>query len=64
MEKEYCLSSLDDHSERYFFSRCMQSQLSHAVLREDFEEAGRLKVAIAAASRRDAVGRAMFYLKV
>ncbi|KAI4342054.1 hypothetical protein MLD38_026715 [Melastoma candidum] len=41
----------------------LKSQLSHAVLSEEYEEAGRLKVAIAAASTSDTVGRAMFYLK-
>lgn len=34
------------------------------MLKEDYEEAGRLKVAIAAASTGDAVGRVMSYLKV
>ncbi|KAK3420186.1 hypothetical protein EUGRSUZ_G00990 [Eucalyptus grandis] len=41
----------------------LKSQLSNAVVKEDYEEAGRLKVAIAAASTGDTVGRVMSYLK-
>ncbi|KAJ0262835.1 Protein EXECUTER 1 [Hirschfeldia incana] len=37
----------------------LKSQLNGAVKREDYEDAARLKVAIAAASTNDAVGRAM-----
>ncbi|CAN7015703.1 unnamed protein product [Brassica rapa subsp. trilocularis] len=38
----------------------LKSQLNGAVKREDYEDAARLKVAIAAASTKDAVGRVMF----
>lgn len=37
----------------------VQSQLSRAIKREDYEDAARLKVAIAAAATNDAVGRVM-----
>lgn len=37
----------------------LKSQLRHAVNREDYEDAARLKVAIAAASSNDTVGRVM-----
>ena len=37
----------------------VQSQLNGAVKREDYEDAARLKVAIAAASANDSVGRVM-----
>lgn len=42
----------------------MQSQLTNAIEREDYEEAARIKVAIAAAARSDTVGRVMSHLKV
>lgn len=41
-----------------------QSQLIRAINREDFEDAARLKVAIAAAATNDTVGRVMSYLNV
>ncbi|CAH8329430.1 unnamed protein product [Eruca vesicaria subsp. sativa] len=41
------------------FVSVLKSQLNRAVKREDYEDAARLKVAIAAASRNDAVGRVM-----
>ncbi|KAK6945820.1 hypothetical protein RJ641_013364, partial [Dillenia turbinata] len=37
----------------------LKSQLGHAVNREDYEDAARLKVAIAAAAKNDTVGRVM-----
>lgn len=42
----------------------LQSQLDHAVKREDYDDAARLKVAIAAAATNDAVGRVMSQLNV
>lgn len=41
-----------------------QSQLGRAVYTEDFEDAARLKVAIAAAATNDVVGRVIFHLNV
>lgn len=41
-----------------------QSQLASAIESEDYEDAARIKVAIAAAATSDTVGRAMSYLKV
>ncbi|KAJ8749073.1 hypothetical protein K2173_013680 [Erythroxylum novogranatense] len=41
----------------------IQSQLGHAVRREDYKDAARLKVAIAAAATNDTVGRVMSHLK-
>lgn len=41
-----------------------QSQLGHAVKKEDFKDAATLKVAIAAAARNDTVGRVMSLLNV
>lgn len=41
-----------------------QSQLGRAVYIEDFEDAARLKVAIAAAATNDVVGRVIFHLNV
>ena len=41
-----------------------QSQLAHAANREDFIDASRLKVAIAAAAINDTVGRMMSHLNV
>lgn len=41
-----------------------QTQLTRAVNRENFEDAARLKVAIAAATTNDTVGRVMTHLKV
>ena len=41
-----------------------QSQLGNAVLSEDYEDAARLKVAIAAAATNDTVGRVMSNLSV
>ncbi|KAL1215841.1 Protein EXECUTER 1 [Cardamine amara subsp. amara] len=38
----------------------LKSQLKRAIKREDYEDAARLKVAIAAAATNDAVGRVMF----
>lgn len=46
-----------------FFS-LTQSRLSHAVYAEDYQDAARLKVAIAALATNDTVGRAMSYLHV
>lgn len=43
---------------------CEQSQLGRAVFTEDYEDAARLKVAIAAAATNDTVGRVMAYLNV
>ncbi|KAK8476489.1 hypothetical protein V6N11_021019 [Hibiscus sabdariffa] len=40
----------------------LKSQLNEAVRREDYEDAARLKVAIAAASRNDTVGRVISHL--
>ncbi|MED6106550.1 executer 1 [Stylosanthes scabra] len=40
----------------------LKAQLRHAVYLEDYEDAARLKVAIAAASTNDSVGRVMSYL--
>ncbi|EEF29622.1 protein EXECUTER 1, chloroplastic [Ricinus communis] len=40
----------------------LKSQLGHAVNREDYEDAARLKVAIAAAATNDVVGRVMSQL--
>ncbi|TYG74543.1 hypothetical protein ES288_D04G190700v1 [Gossypium darwinii] len=40
----------------------LRSQLNEAVLSEDYEDAARLKVAIAAASRNDTVGRVISHL--
>jgi hypothetical protein len=42
----------------------LQSQLGNAVNREDYEDAARLKVAIAAAASNDTVGRVMSQLNV
>ncbi|PNX67512.1 protein EXECUTER, partial [Trifolium pratense] len=39
------------------------SQLRHAVYVEDYEEAARVKVAIAAASNNDSVGKVISLLK-
>lgn len=47
----------------YFFLS-QQSQLGHAVFIEDYEDAARLKVAIAAAATNDTVGRVMSHLNV
>ncbi|THG03121.1 hypothetical protein TEA_001297 [Camellia sinensis var. sinensis] len=44
------------------FSSGVMSQLAHAVNREDYEDASRLKVAIAAAATNDTVGRVMSHL--
>ncbi|GAU30545.1 hypothetical protein TSUD_65550 [Trifolium subterraneum] len=41
----------------------LKSQLRHAVYVEDYEEAARLKVAIAAASNNDSVGKVISLLK-
>lgn len=41
-----------------------QSQLGRAVNKEDYEDAARLKVAIAAAATNDTVGQVMSYLSV
>ncbi|KAL1564604.1 protein of unknown function (DUF3506), variant 2 [Salvia divinorum] len=41
----------------------LKSQLANAIEREDYEEAARIKVAIAAAARTDTVGRVMSHLK-
>lgn len=41
----------------------LKAQLRHAVYVEDYEEAAKLKVAIAAASNNDSVGRVMSLLK-
>jgi hypothetical protein len=41
-----------------------QSQLRHAVYVEDYEEAAKLKVAIAAAANNDSVGKVITLLKV
>lgn len=45
---------------------CMsrQNQLHLAVVKEDYEEAARIKVAIAAAATNDTVGRVMSQLNV
>ncbi|XP_038887910.1 protein EXECUTER 1, chloroplastic isoform X2 [Benincasa hispida] len=40
----------------------LKSRLSHAVYAEDYQDAARLKVAIAALATNDTVGRAMSYL--
>lgn len=40
----------------------LQSQLAHAISREDYEDAARLKVAIAAAATKDVVGRVMSHV--
>ncbi|KAH6825057.1 UvrB/UvrC domain protein [Perilla frutescens var. hirtella] len=40
------------------------SQLANVIEREDYEEAARIKVAIAAAARSDTVGRVMSHLKL
>ncbi|GKV02329.1 hypothetical protein SLEP1_g14783 [Rubroshorea leprosula] len=42
----------------------LKSQLGRAVYREDFEDAGRLKVGIAAAATNDTVGTVMSHLNV
>ena len=42
----------------------LQSQLNRAVVREDYEDAARIKVAIAAAATNDTVGRVMAQLNV
>lgn len=41
-----------------------QSQLGNAVYKEEYEDAARLKVAIAAAATNDSVGRVMSNLNV
>lgn len=41
-----------------------QSQLAHAISREDYEDAAKLKVGIAAAATKDIVGRVMSRLNV
>jgi len=41
-----------------------QSQLRHAVYVEDYEEAAKIKVAIAAAANNDSVGKVITLLKV
>lgn len=46
---------------KYFFQ---QTQLVQAVNKEDYEEAARLKVAIAAAATNDTVGQVISYLDV
>lgn len=43
--------------------KLLKSQLRHAIEIEDYEDAARLKVAIAAAGTKDAVGSVMSYLK-
>ncbi|XP_049404116.1 protein EXECUTER 1, chloroplastic [Solanum stenotomum] len=40
----------------------LKSQLAHAISREDYEDAARLKVAIAAAATKDIVGRVMSHV--
>ncbi|CAN4111973.1 unnamed protein product [Withania somnifera] len=40
----------------------LKSQLAHAIRREDYEDAARLKVAIAAAATNDIVGRVMSHV--
>lgn len=42
----------------------LQNQLHLAVVKEDYEEAARIKVAIAAAATNDTVGRVMSQLNV
>ncbi|XP_057978409.1 protein EXECUTER 1, chloroplastic [Malania oleifera] len=49
-----------DHQERTV--SVLKSQLGHAVHSEDYEDAARLKVAIAAAATNDIVGRVIFHL--
>lgn len=46
------------------FSFPAQSRLSHAVYAEDYKDAAKLKVAIAALATNDTVGRAMSHLHV
>lgn len=41
-----------------------QSQLARSVNKEDYDDAARLKVAIAAAATNDTVGQVMSYLSV
>ncbi|XP_057515947.1 protein EXECUTER 1, chloroplastic isoform X2 [Amaranthus tricolor] len=43
--------------------KLLKSQLKHAIEKEDYEDAARLKVAIAAAGTKDDVGSVMSYLK-
>lgn len=43
--------------------KLLKSQLRNAVEKEDYEDAAKLKVAIAAAGTKDAVGSVMSYLK-
>ncbi|KAL9174448.1 hypothetical protein ABFS82_02G053700 [Erythranthe guttata] len=50
-----------DEQER--IASILKSQLASAIEREDYEDAARIKVAIAAAATNDTVGRAMSHLK-
>ncbi|XP_057496430.1 protein EXECUTER 1, chloroplastic [Actinidia eriantha] len=52
----------DEVDEQEHILSLLKSQLAHAVNREDFIDASRLKVAIAAAATNDTVGRMMSHL--
>ncbi|KAJ8764753.1 hypothetical protein K2173_009147 [Erythroxylum novogranatense] len=53
----------DEVDEQEHVVSILKSQLGHAVRREDYKDAARLKVAIAAAATNDTVGRVMSHLK-
>uniref|UniRef100_A0A2P2LGA7 Uncharacterized protein n=1 Tax=Rhizophora mucronata TaxID=61149 RepID=A0A2P2LGA7_RHIMU len=53
----------DDVDEQERLVSILKFQLRNAVRREDYEDAARLKVAIAAAATNDTVGRVMSHLK-
>ncbi|XP_071736918.1 protein EXECUTER 1, chloroplastic-like [Rutidosis leptorrhynchoides] len=52
----------DEVDEQERIVTILKSQLNRAVMNEDYEDAARIKVAIAAASNNDTVGRVMYQL--
>lgn len=60
--KDYILVNLVTFN--MLISLYQQSQLGNAVFKEEYDDAARLKVAIAAAATNDAVGRVMSNLNV
>ncbi|KAK1430293.1 hypothetical protein QVD17_12935 [Tagetes erecta] len=52
----------DEVDEQERIVSLLQARLKHAVIKEDYEDAARIKVAIAAASTNDTVGRVMSQL--
>ncbi|XP_022927782.1 protein EXECUTER 1, chloroplastic-like [Cucurbita moschata] len=52
----------DEVDEQEHLVSFLKSRLSHAVYAEDYEDAARLKVALAALATKDTVGRAMSHL--